>query len=1137
MGSIERVFATQLTPFGSVAHVRPPGTVRGFMLDQSGSLRAVRLVRRISTLLFCLGLPVNVLAAPTVAPKPNILFILADDLGYGDLSCQNPNSKIRTPRLDGLASQGMAFSSAHAPSALCTPSRYSILCGQYCWRSRLKSGVLHSWDEPVIPRERLTVAGLLRQQGYSTGCFGKWHLGLSWPFVGVVPPGFDTSVKASDINWNRRIGGGPIDHGFDFFFGINIANEPPYAYIRNDRVVGTPSAQFETVTGLQSHWAGPGVADWHWSQVLPTVVSNAVGWIGQSATQNSNRPFFLYLALPGPHQPIVPTAQFAGTSSAGLYGDYVQELDWAVGQILDKLEASGAATNTLVIFTSDNGPDEFAYERFQQYGHSSMGALRGIKNDLWEGGHRVPFLARWPGKVTVGSTSSQVICLVDFMRTVADLVEAPLPTDAGEDSVSFLPALLGAKMPGARSSLILESGQAQFGIWTNDWMFIDSSTGDGHDPELEPLWFKQRRGYPATNIYPALLYDLAHDLPECTNLYSRDLVLSAQLQAELHHQRGLQCWDGVLSGSWTNCANWSEKSWPAGFDLVYSNIISGAYFTQVLETNFSINSLSLLDVTQRVTLQPGGPFSLTIANGIDLSLASSDLMLQTPVCLAQSQVWTVSSNRSLTAAGPVCLNGSDLMVCGRGNVIFTDSLSGSGRVIIRGSGFVLLGGGNTYSGGTELSGGAFLVAQHPSALGTGSLEIPNNSTLQIEPGVGLSNSMTIQGLGAIFQNIPRGAITTYHPGNAEVRGSVMLQADAGVYAHQAGSVLTFSGPIDGHANLTIMPGTGTVVFAANNLYAGSTFVQGKLMLTGGSDRVPAETRVFLADSSIASLELDGITQTVRQLSGGGASGGNIFLSGGSLIINQDCASTYAGSFSGSGDLIKTNAGTLELTGTCSYSGTTRVSGGGLLLNGTLRNSTVLVNGGILGGTGLITGPVTIQASGNLSPGPGLGALTISNSLTLAKDSTTFIQVDPVQGMASRVEGLSQVTYGGTLLVNNLAPAASLQAGESFRVFCASAATGRFSAILPAPAPGLAWNFDPAAGMLSVVAQPTIRASLTDAHHLLVLWPGRGFHLQAQTNSLSPQAAKWFDYPSAGTSPVVVPIDPNSPAIFLRLVTP
>lgn len=1091
-----------------------------------------RLVHGIIAFLICFGPAFGANGSASAPARPNILFILADDLGYGDLSYHNPSSKIQTPRLDALASQGMCFSSAHAPSGLCTPSRYSLMCGEFCWRSRLKSGVLNSWDEPVIARGKLTVATMLREQGYATGCFGKWHLGMSWPFVGVIPSGFDTTVKASDLDWTRRIGGGPIDHGFDYFFGLNIANEPPYAYLLNDHVLGVPNAHYDTATGLQSHWAGPGVSGWDWSRVLPDVVTNAVDWLQRRTSQNSAQPFFLYLALPGPHQPIVPNARFTGSSKAGLYGDYVQELDWAVGQMLDGLQASGAATNTLVIFTSDNGPDEFTYDRIQQYNHSSMGGLRGIKNDLWEGGHRVPFLARWPGQIAAGTSNSQLICHVDFMRTVADLVGARLPAHTAEDSISFLPALVGGTPSSVRSSLILESGDGQFGLWTNRWMFIDSSTGDGHNPEVEPLWFKQSRSYPLTNIYPALLYDLTRDLAESTNLYTQQTALSSQLQTLLRHQRGIQSWCGTQSGSWTNCANWSQNNLPTGSDLVFTNVTSSAVFTQTLGTNFSINSLSLLTLAQPLTLQAGGPFSLAIANGIDMSLASVDLVLNTPLALAGSQVWTVKSNRTLKVNAPISLNNSELMISGHGNVVASNIISGAGKLTLRSSGFVLLGGNNTYSGGTEVSGGGFLVVQTSGALGSGTVEIPNNSTLQLEPGVSLTNALTVQGHGATLQNVPHGALTLRHPGHAEFQSPVRLINDTAIGARALGGVLTFTGPISGNADISILPGDGVVVLATNNVYTGSTLIGGNLALDG-DELLPATTQVFLANSTNASLRLGNHHQTIRQLSGGG----KVTLANGTLLINQDVSSIYVGTLNGTGEVIKTNSGLLTLSGSNSFSGTITVSGGGLQINGALRDSSIVVRSAMLSGTGLITGPVQVEAGGILSPGPGLGTLTVSNSLTLGENSTTTIQLDSFRQTTAAVAGLSQIHYAGLLVVSDISATPNLAAGQSFPIFSASTATGQFSAIQPAPGPGLAWAFYPASGTLTVVAQPNLRAYLVDPTHYVVTWSGAGFRLQAQTNSLSPSSTNWFDYPGATTSPVTLSFLPATRALFLRLVGP
>lgn len=1089
-------------------------------------------LRRLSGALLCLAASPALEAGPTAPAQPNIVLILADDLGYGDLSSQNPNSKIRTPRLDSLASQGMRLSSAHAPSALCTPTRYSIMTGQFCWRSRLKSGVLNMWDEPLLAPERLTLPGMLRGNGYATGCFGKWHLGLSWPFIGAIPSGFDTTVKPTDLDWSRRIGGGPVDHGFDYFFGINLANQPPYAYIQNDRIVGVPTAQYGTVTGLQSHWAGPGVPGWDWTQVAPTIVSNAVDWLQQRSDQTPARPFFLYLALPGPHQPIAPTAEFQGTSQAGIYGDYVQELDAAVGQVLDALDAAGVANNTLLIFTSDNGPDEFTYQRLQQYGHSSMGALRGIKNDLWEGGHRVPFIARWPGIIAAGSASSQVICLVDLMRTAADLLGVQLPVNAAEDSVSFLPVLLGTATAPPRSSLILESGPGEMGVWTNNWMFIDFPTGDGHVPELEPLWFKQSRGYALTNPYPGILYNLSQDLAEGANLYQSQPALVVQLQTSLRKQRAAQVWLGSQSGSWSAPANWSLGYSPQGCDLLLSG---GSNFSQSLGTNFWVNTLALRGLNQAVRLSAGGPFGLTLSNGIDLSAASSDLSISAPLTLAQSQVWTVCSNRTLTISAPVMLNASNLMVCGRGNVTLSNTVAGPGRLIFRGSGFLSLSSSNSFSGGTEISGGGFVVAQNSWALGSGAVEIPNSSTLQIEPGVSLTNTLSIAGCGAVFQSISRGAITTYHPGNATVAGPVQLSSDAGFYAHQTGGRLTLGGPITGVGNLTIMRGTGTVIFAANNLYTGATIVQGKLQLSGGPDRLPAATAVCLSNSACASLDLNGNSQTVGALSGGGANGGNVLLGNATLTINQAGPACYAGSLLGTGGITKTNTGALTLSGTCSYTGATTVSGGALVVNGTLLNSPVIVTSALLGGTGRLTGPVTIQNSGVLFPGTGLGTLTVSNDLALADGSTTCISLDAVHRNSSQIKGVGHITYGGTLVVTNLTSNSALAPGQSFQIFNASTATGQFSAITPAAGRGLGWKFSPATGTLSVVARPVLSAIIPDGNTLLLSWSGTNFHLQGQTNPLSTGlSTNWFNYPGGPVNALSIPISLSNQSVFFRL---
>ena len=1068
--------------------------------------------------------------------RPNIVLILADDLGYGDLSCQNPDSRIRTPRLDRLASEGARFTDAHAPSALCTPSRYSLLTGQHCWRTRLKSGVLNMWDEPLIAPERLTVARLLQNNGYQTACFGKWHLGLSWPFAATVPAGFDPTVTGSHIDWTRPIRGGPADYGFNYYFGVNIANEPPYAFIENDHVVGTPTVQYTTVSGQQGHWAGPGVAGWDWAQTLPQITTNTVRWIQAAAVSNA-QPFFLFASLVGPHQPVLPSPQFQGTSQAGAYGDYVQELDWAVGRLLDALEATGAATNTLVIFTSDNGPDEFAYQRLQQYQHASMGPLRGIKSDVWEGGHRIPFLARWPGKVSPGTTNSQTISLIDFMRTAADIIGAQLPSNAAEDSVSFLPELLGnASSSSSNRLFVLESGIGQFGIRSNNWMYIDSDTGDGHNPELEPVWFQSARKIAATTGAPVLLYDLNNDLAEKTNLLSQKGALVAQLQNQLVSRRASITWAGAFSGNWSLIQNWTPAGPPTGADIVFSNS-AGANLSQILSTNFAINSVVFdSTLTNSVVLSGTNGAQLSIANGIDMSEARADLIIQIPLALSQSQVWSIGAGRWLSLNNPLSLGSCNLLIAGEGVTCFSNVISGSGSLRIRSSGTTVLAGTNSFTGGIELSGGGFAVARNNSALGSGVLSIPNQSTLAIAPGVILSNPAEIQGSGVEVSGVGYGAITVWNSGTGTYNGPVTVIADTGLRAGVSGSVLALGGPVTGTASLKILAGAGIVRFTTNQFYSGKTLVEGRLQLAGGADTLPAGNEVILANSDSAGLELGDNDQTLASISGGGWQGGNTALGRGTLTIRGAGSAIYNGAICGIGNLQKQGPGTLILAGTNSYTGTSRILQGVLEVSGTLQSSTVFVDGGTLTGSGSIQGPVTVLSTGSLQLRAASGPLTVHNQLRLAPGSTTFIELDPAQSKSGVIQGLTSATYGGLLLVSNIAPSTPFINGQTFRLFSSTAAQGTFSQIQPDPGPGLAWQFDPARGLLTAVARPALQIVSAGPKLLQLSWPNQGFHLQVMTNSMGLGTNNaWLDYPGGGTMPVMIPIDPQQPAMFFRLV--
>lgn len=456
--------------------------------------------------------------------KPNIVYILADDLGYGDVGCYNPTSKIPTPNLDRLAQEGVRFTDAHSPSAVCTPTRYALLTGRYAWRTRLQRNVIGPFSPPLIAEKQLTVPGFLREQGYAAACIGKWHLGWGWPAPG----------EGGRRDFTKPIPDGPTTRGFDRYFGTDVPNYPPYCFLENDRTVGIPSAA--APVGRDSfNIAGPMIPDWKLGEVLPELEKRAVEHIEQSA--KGGKPFFLYLPLTSPHFPVVPAAAFKGNSKAGAYGDFVMQTDHVVGKVLDALKRSGVAENTLVIFTSDNGPEVSGevnpgvYDRLKSFGHASMGALRGAKRDAWEGGHRVPFIARWPGTVPAGSTSDETVCHVDLMATLAALVGAKLPADAGVDSVDILPALLGEKRKAPlREATVHHSGQGKFAIRRGDWVLIFAPTGDDNRKQGEPAWFQKDRGY-ESHAEAGELFNLAKDPTQKQNLYAAETTKVNELAA------------------------------------------------------------------------------------------------------------------------------------------------------------------------------------------------------------------------------------------------------------------------------------------------------------------------------------------------------------------------------------------------------------------------------------------------------------------------------------------------------------------------------------------------------------------------------------------------------------------------------
>ena len=407
--------------------------------------------------------PAGLLAAAS-PDRPNILVILADDLGYGDVRAYNPGrGKIPTPNLDRLAREGMRFTDGHASSAACSPSRYTLLTGRYHWRTRLQTGIVDLWEEPLIAPDRLTVAELARRQGYRTAAFGKWHLGWDWPIKPEQKPLMrglggrsgrskdklvTTPTEAHRAAWkevfSQRIAGGPVTRGFEHYFGTDVPNWPPYAYIENDRTVGVPTTLLPAsmMDGFQASFQGPALPGWRFEDILGTLVDRASAYIRERAARAE--PFLVYLPLTTPHTPISPSEKWRGRSGLNDYADLVMETDDAVGRMLATLEEAGVARNTLVFLSSDNGYETaIGIKPLEGMGHFPSGPLRGYKRDVWEGGHRVPFLVRFPGWVKPGSVSDALVHQADLFATVAELLGVPIPDNAGEDSVSLLPLFRG----------------------------------------------------------------------------------------------------------------------------------------------------------------------------------------------------------------------------------------------------------------------------------------------------------------------------------------------------------------------------------------------------------------------------------------------------------------------------------------------------------------------------------------------------------------------------------------------------------------------------------------------------------------------------------------------------------------------
>ncbi len=451
--------------------------------------------------------------ALAAAEKPNLIVILADDLGWGDVSCNNPESKIATPNIDRIAREGMRFTDAHSSSGVCTPTRYSLLTGRYHWRTHLQSGVLGGFSRPLIAPERTTLASFLKAQGYHTACIGKWHLGMDWPLQGggIADDGGDFSEDFPNkkrIDYLAPIENGPLDRGFDHYYGISASLDMfPFVWIRDRLATEVASAE---KTWIRKGPAGPAFEA---VDVQPGITERLVAYLGERAAEaQGEKPFFAYVPLASPHTPIVPAPEFEGKSGLNAYADFVLQVDSDLGKILGALESNGLAENTIVVFTSDNGCSPRAeIESLQARGHFPGGPWRGHKADLYEGGHRVPFLVRWPARVRAGAVSEQVVGQFDLIATMADLLGSELAPGEGEDSISFLPALLGEKGGIVRTGLISQSIRGDFGIRDGQWKLLLCPGSGG--------WSFPRPGKDDTSHLPQMqLYDLASDPAERNNL-------------------------------------------------------------------------------------------------------------------------------------------------------------------------------------------------------------------------------------------------------------------------------------------------------------------------------------------------------------------------------------------------------------------------------------------------------------------------------------------------------------------------------------------------------------------------------------------------------------------------------------------
>jgi arylsulfatase A len=498
------------------------------------------------TLLSCL-LTAPLFATPTESEtRPNVIFILGDDMSYDSVAAFNEKCLIPTPCLDHLTSEGMSFTDAHSGSAVCSPTRYGVLTGRYSWRTSLKRGIVGLWQPPLINLDRMTVGDMFLENGYDTACIGKWHLGWTWHDADGNP-----TTKAAQVDFTQPVTGGPIEQGFNYYYGDDVPNWPPYVWIENDRTLGIPSVpKPASMFGT----AGPMLPGWSLEAVLPAIMERSVEYIHAQA--ETEEPFFLYFPLTSPHSPIAPSEEFKGKSGISDYADFVMETDWVVGNILDALEDTDQADDTVVIFTCDNGTSRICdFAELESHGVDLRNHYRGSKADAWDGGHRVPFIVRYPGIVEPSSTCDETICLIDFMATAAEILDFELPADSAEDSMSLMPLLRGETLDDPLHGIVVHhSISGYFAVRKGDWKLLYCRGSGG--------WTSPTEAQAAQANLPSIqLYNMRTDPKESNNLYEEHPEIVAELTADLQELVNANASRPDAERSVPEPAHWGQLPW------------------------------------------------------------------------------------------------------------------------------------------------------------------------------------------------------------------------------------------------------------------------------------------------------------------------------------------------------------------------------------------------------------------------------------------------------------------------------------------------------------------------------------------------------------------------------------------------